>query len=260
MTGPERVLVEVKPSCLDAEDGRLSIAAIEGGTAPYLFSLNEGAFSNNSDFQNLSEGNYNLAVEDAQGCLWDTTITVSTAPVFDLDLGADQRIFLGDSIRLEPLLGLPAENIAGLSWSPSAGLSCTDCLNPSAAPTTSTAYRLELTDQYGCTSEASLRITVDSRVPVYIPDAFSPNGDGINDYFTVFTYTNIQRVKEMLIFNRWGETVFQMEDFIPNDPTTGWDGRARGQALNNGVYVYYILIEFLDGEEVIFKGDVTLMR
>jgi len=260
LTGPEQALVEIKPSCLQAEDGRVAVTAVEGGTAPYLFSLNGAAFTNNDDFLNLKEGTYNLAVEDAEGCVWDTTVIVSLAPVFDVSLGDDQRIFLGDSIRLDPLLSLPAENIAGLSWSPPAGLSCTDCLNPYAAPVTSTTYRLELIDQYGCNTKVSLRINVDSRVPVYIPDAFSPNGDGINDYFTVFTYSSIRRIKELLIFNRWGETVFQMEDFIPNDPLTGWDGKVRGRIANTGVYVYYLLIEFLDGEEVVFKGDVTLIR
>jgi gliding motility-associated-like protein len=96
---------------------------------------------------------------------------------------------------------------------------------------------------------------------VYIPNIFSPNDDGENDWFTVYAdLKGVKQVKQFQIFDRWGDQVFQRENFQPNDPTLGWDGRYRGQEMNPAVFVYYAIVEFIDGQEVLFKGDVTLMR
>ncbi|HNE51303.1 MAG TPA: gliding motility-associated C-terminal domain-containing protein, partial [Chitinophagales bacterium] len=90
---------------------------------------------------------------------------------------------------------------------------------------------------------------------VYVPNTFTPNGDGQNDVLKVFG-PGVASVKEVRIFNRWGQLVFET-----NDPSNiGWDGTFKGQELNPGVFVYYMDVECINGERTIKKGDITLLR
>ena len=95
---------------------------------------------------------------------------------------------------------------------------------------------------------------------VYVPTAFSPNGDGVNDVFMIFDGTNVRQIKRFAVFDRWGSQVFSAMEFKPNDAAFGWNGEHRGQPLSADVYVWYAEIEFADGEILVKKGDVTLMR
>ena len=115
-------------------------------------------------------------------------------------------------------------------------------------------------DTNGCEASVSVRIFV--RVPriTFIPNVFSPNGDNVNDYFTVFGRQNLINVQHLRIFDRWGEMVFQRENFTPGIPELGWDGRMANDNLMPGVYVYSAILEYDDGEVEVVRGDITLMR
>ena len=122
------------------------------------------------------------------------------------------------------------------------------------------AYSVQVTDENGCTAEDQIRVFVAKTRNVFIPTAFSPDGDGINDLFTIHAGADVARIKSFLLFNRWGESVHEAYHFTPNNLAFSWDGRYRGQLLNAGVYVYFAEIEFIDGEVILYKGDVLLMR
>ncbi|MEM9929505.1 MAG: T9SS type B sorting domain-containing protein, partial [Bacteroidota bacterium] len=110
-------------------------------------------------------------------------------------------------------------------------------------------------------AQDSVQIIVDILRPIYFPTAFSPNGDGINDAFVPFgNNTQIVRILDFQVFDRWGESVFINTDFQPNDPAQGWDGRLKGQPMNPAVFVYSATVEFVDGKVLNFNGDVTLLR
>ena len=115
-------------------------------------------------------------------------------------------------------------------------------------------------DTNGCESSDQLLLTVRKDRSVYIPNAFSPNNDGINDHFMVYSDDDVLRIKQLLVFSRWGELVFESYNFPPNDPVFGWDGKFKNLIMDPGVFAWYALIEFIDGEEVLFEGDVNLMR
>jgi gliding motility-associated-like protein len=122
-------------------------------------------------------------------------------------------------------------------------------------------YQVTATNANGCRDQASIRIIVKKDIPVYIPTAFSPNGDGNNDWFTVYAgQGTITNIRSMQIFNRWGEQVFQSQNFQPNVPAEGWDGLFRNQYLNPGVFAYVVEVEYFDGTTDLLKGDVTLAR
>ncbi|MBK9793182.1 MAG: PKD domain-containing protein [Sphingobacteriales bacterium] len=99
---------------------------------------------------------------------------------------------------------------------------------------------------------------------VYIPNVFTPNNDGKNDYFTVYGGVNVKRINNLKIFDRWGEMVFDKNNFPPNLEIEGWDGSIKHKdnstPFNTAVFVYSAEVEFINGEKEIFKGDVTLIR
>jgi gliding motility-associated-like protein len=105
-----------------------------------------------------------------------------------------------------------------------------------------------------------MTIIVEKLRPVYVPTAFSPDEDGTNDIFYVQGGSDIQEIKSFYVYNRWGESVFENTNFQPNDPAQGWDGRHRGQPLNAAVFVYFLEVEFTDGEVILYKGDVILLK
>jgi gliding motility-associated-like protein len=121
-------------------------------------------------------------------------------------------------------------------------------------------YHVRVTTQYGCEAEDDLRIIVAcGKGAVYIPNAFTPNGDGKNDVFYIKGY-GIQRVKSFRIFNRWGQLVFQRENFLPNDRNFGWDGTFNGKPADSGAFVYITEVVCNEGKPIVEKGTVVLIR
>ena len=173
-----------------------------------------------------------------------TSITVNTA---NASAESDTTIELGTSAPLT------ASGGDIYSWSPSAGLSCDDCPDPIASPTQTTIYYVTVTNSFGCTAVDNVTVEVISSTIIYIPNIFSPSGDGANDEFRVlggpFQGFN------MSIYDRWGLLLFQT-----SEATQGWDGTYNGKPVNSGVYVYIVRGLFLNEEEVLEKGNVTLVR
>jgi hypothetical protein len=95
---------------------------------------------------------------------------------------------------------------------------------------------------------------------VFIPNAFSPNNDNINDFFTVYADRSVQKVKTLMVFDRWGEKMFEARDFQPNIEQLGWDGRLDGKPMKPAVFVYFTEVEYVDGRTGFFEGGVTLVR
>jgi gliding motility-associated-like protein len=169
----------------------------------------------------------------------------------------DQYIRLGDSVRLEGLANFAIDSVV---WMP------TEFLNDISGPVTysrpnvSTAYQLIAFDANGCRAEDAVWVYVDRRLEVFIPNAFSPNDDGINDSFRIFGDNKVKIIHSLRIFDRWGGNVFIASNVAPDDSAAGWDGSHRGQLLSAGVYLYFAEIEFFDGHVETVMGEVTLLR
>ena len=202
-------------------------------------------------------GEYTGVFPRPEGC--DSTHQISLKPIANLllELPDDLTIELGDSVRLNPVTN--GFNLTW-QWSPPDWLSCEDCQRPWTRPFETIRYTLVITDENGCDASDALLLTVLPNRRIYIPNVFSPNGDGINDLFMIFSGGNVAQVREFLIFDRWGEKVFEDFNFQPNDPAHGWDGVFRGKVMNPAVFVYKAEVEFLDGKMAVFYGDATLLR
>lgn len=251
-----------QPLCF-GDRGQIEILGVSGGTPPYVYSVNGGfSFQSSPLFTNLPADVYTIVVQDALGCETGPEIQALSEPEpIVVDVDATVELLQGDSYQFQAQVNLAESDIQLITWTPPSGLSCTDCLDPIATPLQTLLYKVEIVDQSGCRGAASVQVFVDERPLIFVPNIFSPNGDGENDVVYIFAREeNIREVRSFLIFNRWGESVCEYYHFMPNNPAYGWDGSHRGEPLNPAVFAWFAEIEFVDGRVELFEGDITLIR
>jgi gliding motility-associated-like protein len=201
-----------------------------------------------------------LVITDDKGCEASENFLIPAKQELYVDLGPDQEIKYGETVFLDADI-FPFSNVQ-LEWFPTEFLSCTDCPNPETSPTESIAYQLRLTDENGCIAEDEISINVYKSRDLYIPNAFSPNQDGINDIFCPMGGFEVVSVQSMQVFDRWGGLIFSNQEgfSIHDSEKIGWDGKARGKEMDTGTYLYTMNVEFIDGEVILFSGEVNLLR
>jgi len=240
------------PADCGSDNGEIVVAA-SGGTGGFTYTWNPNV-SNSANANNLPAGNYNVTVTDANGCTASEAFTVGQSDSIDVFIvPSSGTINPGGEIILSVETD-PASTIVSYDWSPSEGLSCTDCANPSASPSQTTTYTVTIVTDDGCVGQAQVTISIEELCgETFLPTMFSPNNDGVNDEFCVLG--NCVIGVELIIYNRWGEKVFET-----NDPTQCWRGNQRGKPVNTGVYAYKARIFLNDGSEVGEAGNITLVR
>ena len=195
---------------------------------------------------------YSVLITDAQGyCQIEKEVTVIVSPFVEVSPLTD-TILKGQSVQLMATYN-PTYTY---HWTPAAGLDNPEIHNPVASPTETTVYMLTVTDTNGCVATRSVTIVVLTLCEepfLFIPTAFSPNGDGLNDSFRVMG-NNIAALK-LIVYDRWGEKLFET-----TTPGQGWDGNFRGKALPPDVYGYYVEVTCVGGLHFAKKGNVTLFR
>jgi len=159
------------------------------------------------------------------------------------------------------VLNIDSENLT-YEWSPSGFFSCVNCPDPIAGPVTEdTPISVKVNSEGGCEGEISSRLLVSKdSIQIYIPNAFSPNDDGINDRFVVYASQGVDEIHSISIYSRWGELVFLRENFPPNDDNYGWDGTVNGEKAMPGVYMVIVEVEDHDGELKVFSKSINLIR
>ena len=163
-------------------------------------------------------------------------------------------ITLGESLTLNANVTQTDDSNLTYEWSPAEGLSCTDCPNPIATPSDNIVYAVSVQNTLNCEAEASVAISLNIN-KYLVPNAFTPNDDGVNDMFKIFA-RNAAKV-EYEIYDRWGEPIFAVNSTDLND---GWNGTFNGKDCEVGVYVFYGHVEYTDGTTEKFKGNVSLIR
>jgi gliding motility-associated-like protein len=181
-------------------------------------------------------------------CIAKDSLLVTVNPAPEVNAGADRTIIVGDVIQLNAT----AANGSYL-WTPATGLSSATILDPTASPAATTTYTLRVTDAKGCTATDQMTINVFPNC-VKPKEAFTPNGDGINDVWTV-TNGSCTNSIALHVFNRYGSTVYSSTAYN-ND----WDGTFKGERLPDGTYYYIITIHLVNGKTTTIKGNVTLLR
>lgn len=180
-------------------------------------------------------------------CIDSTTFEVSVLPIPSVIAGDDIYTTLCNPVILNASGGI------AYNWSPSEGLSCVQCPNPTASSSTTTDYCVTVEGNNGCVNSDCMRIFVSG--DLIVPTAFSPNNDGYNDLFILRVVGSCFDSFSFLIFDRWGEKVFETQNI-----SSTWDGTYRGKFLDPGVFVYSINATLFNGEIVSKKGNITLIR
>lgn len=257
----EGVLLDLSPpDCFADSSARIVIDSVLGGTPPYVYGLNESAQNTYIWYDYLPAGGYTVYIEDSNGCLYDTTFVLDNPEEVLVDLGPDQTIALGSSTAIEALVNLPLNVIDTILWEPVLDPLCWECLVHEVAPVFPTQYEVTVVDQNGCTATDEVRITPTAEVPVFLGNAFSPNADGNNDVFFVRAPEGVVEVRQFLIFDRWGNLVYEAYNFLPNNPTFGWNGTFEGRLMDPAVFVWWVDVLLENGKEQRLKGDVLLLR
>lgn len=216
--------------------------------------------SDNNELRNIYGGLNQITIRDNTGCTWIDTVYVGDTPKPDINIFPnDTSITSIDTIILHTNYG-NGGNGDSFNWAPSNALSCSNCPTPVAYPTETTKYYVYYTDSVGCKSADTILVTVKKVIrSLNAPSAFSPNGDNQNEVFYV-NGLNISNVVLFRIYNRWGELLFEQNNFKPNMPEFGWDGTYKGKLQDPGEYVYYIESFSTDRRKNILKGDFLLLR
>jgi len=245
------------PMCTGDAEGFIDIANVENAYSSFIVEAGDRQETGETIFEGLSADDYTILIRDVAGCTFEETVELIDPVPFGIDLGADLLIDLGEMVTINPNTNYP---IAQYIWTPNQVDCGENCSQPSFLPTTSSVYNLMAISEFGCIATDSIFIKVDASRKVFIPNIFSPNGDGNNDFFSINAgIPNVQEILQVAIYDRWGNLIYDRNNIATDEGTTLWDGMHRGQIVGRGVYLYYANILYLDGAEEISTGTVTVI-
>ncbi|PHN03472.1 T9SS type B sorting domain-containing protein [Flavilitoribacter nigricans] len=257
VTEPAPLSAEVSTSssfCNGTTNGVIEMSA-SGGTPPYRYSIDGGrTYGTESLVSGLMPGDYEVWIEDANQCVFSVTATVPQPRRITLNVPLSGQIGLGESLSINI-----TDNASGplsYEWIPADGVACPTCANTEVRPLRSTLYTIRATDEFGCSVEAFFQVDVSKDEAVYIPNAFSPNEDGVNDQFRLFTGLGVEEILDFSIYDRWGNLLYYRASCASD---CSWDGRLNGRVLGQDVYVFMARLRYLDGEVVPLSGEVNLL-
>ncbi len=250
--GPKISGALVKDAYCDNDNGTIILEVFDG-TLPYTYEWSHFYLEEDSIVKRLPPGQYTVTVTDAAGC--DTTasyvITNIAAPMIAIEQSSPQQLLLGEELLLSVDL-ISAFDSVTYRWIPSRGLDADDVDSVLASPDRTTVYQVIVTDvATGCDARDTITVIVRDEENIFIPNAITPNGDGVNDVWRIRALAELPN-NEVMIINRWGDEVFKAKPYN-ND----WDGTYKGKQLPGGTY-YYILI--LDDLKEVKDGSITIIR
>ena len=255
------IIQETNITCNSTDGGTISISSINGGTGPYLTSIDNINFEDLLEYNDLPESDYLVTIIDANGCTYQEDISIVMESAFTIDPIGPFTINEGENITLDLNLGFIPMSIA---WSADPSLSCTDCEVVVAAPIEDIVYMVTIIDASGCEISADITVTVEEDViidppadNIYIPNVFSPSIQGSIDavFRPFFSMDTDIVVTSFTIFDTYGNITHEELD----GSIDGWNGFINDVAAEIGVYVYKLNYIVNDRENV-QAGSFTLLR
>lgn len=231
------------------------------GADQYKWIGNTAGLSNtaiaNPTVMTASSVTYTVVGNDSYQCFTDTAVVsvrISKLPLVDAGIG--KQLIAGTSYTLAPSVS----GATSYSWSPASYLNCTTCLQAVSTPKNSIIYTLTAFNADGCKASdtVSLQLICGKNL-LYIPNAFSPNNDNLNDRF-VINGSGVRAIRSLTIFSRWGKIIFQRKNIPAGDFGNSWDGNFNGEPLPAGAYIYSIQTECEAGDIFDYRGSVMIVR
>jgi gliding motility-associated-like protein len=234
-----------------------SISLDISGDGPFIIDWEIGA-TGDTLLEGLPAGNYGVVITDINGCSISDVYGVEATGDLSFSIEEFYEVEEGDSV-LVTILGDVNEAGLTFTWYPEDIVSCPVCPQSWVNPTETTTLVIEITDADSCTYLVETVIIVNLKDGIYAPNVFSPNGDGINDHWTLVSKLETTFVNSLALFDRWGEVVFRQRDFLLNS-FEGWNGLAENREAQPGVFIYVADVTLGDGRKARVTGDVTLVR
>ncbi|MEM7658549.1 MAG: gliding motility-associated C-terminal domain-containing protein [Bacteroidota bacterium] len=247
--------------CFGEENGYLRNFRSTIGIAPFVWEINGTRYDSLPTLENLPAGSYDISLTDAIGCMADTSIQIETLPGLLVDFPRELELQLGESAIVPIQTSRDPSEISEVRWTPDSFVSCQNCLEPGLIqPARSLIYQISIRDTFGCETSLSLDLTIRTIERVFLPTAFSPNADGINDFFRVLIGAEVASIQAFQIFSRWGVLAFETNSSTAVSQLS-WDGITRtGAPAPEGVYVCVLRYRLLDGRVRVKRGTVSLVR
>ncbi len=266
LTEPGELFADIpmptEPVC-NGQQTSITVNSASGGTGnSYTFSVDNGPSQMIGAALPAFAGSHLVSVFDEMGCRLDTMFVISEPAAIAVSLGDDVSVDLGDSVQITADLTSTAAPDTYI-WTPQGALSCMDCADPFVRAIDDIVIDVVVIDADGCEAMDQVLVRVDKSRNVYIPNGFTPNGDGVNDIWRIYTGAGVLAINGIQLFDRWGNLVYasDSESLGPGaaGSSPGWDGRFGADMMNPGVYTYLAEIEFIDGRVLTYRGDVTLV-
>lgn len=202
--------------------------------------------------------NYMVIGSDNIGCFKDTGfVNIRVNPIPTVEAGIDRTINVGQTTDLVPVISADVTNVV---WTPTTGLFRNVYPGISVKPMENTEYNVEVKNRGGCAARDRVSVfVICNGSNIFVPNTFSPNGDGSNDIFYP-RGTGLFKIKSLRIFTRWGEIVFEKTNFDANNPASGWDGTNKGQKANPDVFVYTLEVICDNGSVLTYRGNISLVK
>lgn len=244
--------------CFGETSGEIEITGLMGAPQ-YQYSIDGVNFQPNPQFLNLPAEDYQLYVQDIKGCLDTIDVSLAEPPPILVDAGPDITIDLGFTGQLLGAVQGAGGNVT-VSWNPPNGLDDPSNLTPTAVGAGVGSYTLTIVDENGCTVRDMVQVTVNEERPLYFPNIISPDGDSNNRYFNIFGGPAFTQVKNLKVYDRWGNLVYEGENIPRNSLQDGWNGDFTSSDVNPGVFAWLASVEWIDGKILDYSGSVTVVR
>ena len=235
-----------------------------GGRPPYRYSVDgTNYFGQDSFALQLNEGEYYaLRIRDVAGCeITQGNFFYPTATRRPARLPSFVPQEIAKSALVEAEYFVPLDQIVDYRWHPAELFDCPGCPNPTVSAPRSQPISLAIDNIYGCTDSLVTFVAVDGRVPLFVPNIFTPDGDGTNDFVAAYASPDqVARIVSFRVHTRWGELVWADADYAPNDSRRGWDGTLSGRPAAVATYVWTAELLLTTGERQRESGTVVLMR
>lgn len=248
----------VKPTCLDFGNGEINLIEIIGGYGPFNISVDGFDYGERMDIEYLASGEHLVSIIDSLGCQHDTLVVIPNEGLLFVDLPSDTTLCFGDSILIQPIISLSADSIQSIVWS--SNIPCDGCDEFQLFLNQDITVSIVVTDINNCIAEDEFNIKVNRPNNLPFPQIFSPNGDDINDVFYMPMTKGLSIINYIKIYDNWGGLLYFEKELSPGDITNGWKGIVNGKNAEQGVYIVEALVTLVDGSEVIYVGDLTLIR
>jgi hypothetical protein len=239
--------------------GKVLVADVTGGVAPYYFSLDGANFSTNPAIAQLQAGNHTLHLRDDFGHTGQLPFTIEQPDQLKAEIASTKSLVApNESFSLAVDIYPPDAKIASITWRPDKYFVENRTQPLEVTILQHTTFAVEVRDSAQCVAYAQKEIRVHDS-DMYFPNVISAKSTG-NEVFTLYGASRVLNIKEMTIVDRYGTVVFRKTNLIPNDTSAGWNGRSKNKAVAQGVYFYQCILEMEDGSPQIVSGDITVLN